>query len=288
MPLQPLSEVFGFPIDNFSADAIRHRQNKLCPFNNKVQVCTKDKANSPLGVCSMQEDGQSIIICPVRFRENWRVVSDCEDFLLPNAANRAFVSEARLTDNDGGAVGNIDVVVIEPEKNRIIDFGALEIQAVYISGNIRKPFEDYLTNPSAKFSQGWTGPNYPGPDWLSSIKRLEHQLTVKGSIFSSWNKRMAVAIQSQFYDNFRVLHKIEEVDPATADMGWYLYNLRLNPEENKYNLILERTIYVSFAEVLKRLSTLKASEIETFKTVLEKKLKDKIKRGSGGSTTRIV
>lgn len=288
MPLQPLREIFGYPVNNFSADAIHNRQNKLCPFNNKVQECTKDKANSPLGVCSMQEDGQSIIVCPVRFRQNWQVVSDSQEFLLPNATNRAFVSEARLKDDYGDAVGNIDVVVIEPEINRILDFGALEIQAVYISGNIRKPFEDYLINPSSKYSQGWAGPNYPRPDWLSSIKRLEHQLTVKGSIFSTWNKRMAVAIQSQFYDNFRVLHKIEEVDPATADMGWFLYNLRLNPEENKYNLVLERTIYVSFAEVLKRLSTLKAGEIEAFKTVLEKKLKDKLRRGSGGTTTRII
>ena len=32
MPRNPLAEVFGFPPDNFSATATRHRANKFCPF----------------------------------------------------------------------------------------------------------------------------------------------------------------------------------------------------------------------------------------------------------------
>jgi len=43
MAKQPLAEVFGFPIENVSSDADRYRKNKLCPFNNKVPSCTKDK-----------------------------------------------------------------------------------------------------------------------------------------------------------------------------------------------------------------------------------------------------
>lgn len=34
MPGQPLAEVFGFPVDDFSPEADRHRQNRLCPFHN--------------------------------------------------------------------------------------------------------------------------------------------------------------------------------------------------------------------------------------------------------------
>ena len=49
----PLREVFGFPVDNFSPEATRHRDKKLCPFNNKVPNCTKDKANDPLGTCTI-------------------------------------------------------------------------------------------------------------------------------------------------------------------------------------------------------------------------------------------
>ena len=43
MPRQPLAEVFGFPIDNQSPQAQRHRRLKLCPFNNRVPNCTKIK-----------------------------------------------------------------------------------------------------------------------------------------------------------------------------------------------------------------------------------------------------
>ena len=48
----PLAEVFGFPIDNMSSSAQRARANRLCPYNNRVPNCTKDKAENPLGVCS--------------------------------------------------------------------------------------------------------------------------------------------------------------------------------------------------------------------------------------------
>jgi len=33
-------------------------------------------------------------------------------------------------------------------EGRVLDFGALEVQAVYIPGNIRRPFEYYLANPT--------------------------------------------------------------------------------------------------------------------------------------------
>src|SRR5881628_3576410 len=62
---QPLAEVFGFPVHDQSAEAKRHRSKRLCPFNNKVPNCTKDKAKNPLGVCSVREGNESR--SPVRF-----------------------------------------------------------------------------------------------------------------------------------------------------------------------------------------------------------------------------
>ena len=54
----PLAEVFGFPVSNASKEALRFRHNRLCPFNNKVPSCTKDKAKNPLGVCSIFNGGK--------------------------------------------------------------------------------------------------------------------------------------------------------------------------------------------------------------------------------------
>jgi hypothetical protein len=39
----PLFEVFEFLSDNMTEPAKRHREHRLCPFNNKVPNCTKDK-----------------------------------------------------------------------------------------------------------------------------------------------------------------------------------------------------------------------------------------------------
>ena len=60
----PLAEVFGFPIENESKKAIYYRENRLCPFYNRYPNCTKDKTDNPLGVCSINYNGDAIITCP--------------------------------------------------------------------------------------------------------------------------------------------------------------------------------------------------------------------------------
>ena len=82
MAKHPLAEVFGFPADNFSVAAERYRRNKLCPFNNKVPNCTKDKANAPLGVCSIFDGDRVSITCPVRFRQEWFIAEDAAAFFF--------------------------------------------------------------------------------------------------------------------------------------------------------------------------------------------------------------
>jgi len=50
--------------------------------------------------------------------------------------------EVRLNDANGKSAGNIDAVLVAyDEQGKVYDFGALEIQAVYISGKVREPFE---------------------------------------------------------------------------------------------------------------------------------------------------
>ncbi len=45
---QPLAEVFGHLVTDQTDTASRYRSRRLCPFNNKVPNCTKDKAKDPL------------------------------------------------------------------------------------------------------------------------------------------------------------------------------------------------------------------------------------------------
>ena len=87
MPRQPLVEVFGFPISDQSEEAKRHRHHRLCPFNNRVPSCTKDKIDDPLGVCSIYEGEVPTIVCPVRFREAWHIASDAAEIFFPGGCS---------------------------------------------------------------------------------------------------------------------------------------------------------------------------------------------------------
>ena len=133
MARHPLAEVFGFPISNFSAEANRHRAKRLCPYNNKVPNCTKDKAKDPLGVCSVYDNSSIAITCPIRFRQDWLIADDAASFFFPPNVAWTSLTEVRLSDKSGRSAGNIDIVLVAyNDHGRVLDFGALEVQAVYI------------------------------------------------------------------------------------------------------------------------------------------------------------
>jgi hypothetical protein len=104
----PLAEVFGFPIDNQSERAQRYRENKLCPYNNVVSTCTKNSVEFPLGVCSLYHKDMPVVICPVRFREDWKIISDAAHFAFEPSEHWTHVGEIRIQDKYGKAAGNID------------------------------------------------------------------------------------------------------------------------------------------------------------------------------------
>lgn len=140
-PKHPLAEVFGFAASDMSEYAKRHRNKRLCPFNNKVPNCTKDKAQNPLGVCSVVHDQEVVITCPIRFRQDWIIADDAAEFFFEPDAIWTTLTEVRLKDAGGESAGNIDIVLCAyDEAGKVYDFGALEVQAVYISGNVRNPF----------------------------------------------------------------------------------------------------------------------------------------------------
>lgn len=276
MTKQPLAEVFGFPIDNKSPEAHRYQEKRLCPFNNKVPNCTKDKANDPLGVCSVHESDAVAITCPVRFREDWLIADDAAAFFFPPAATWTSLVEVRLKDKYGQSAGNIDVVLVSyDDKGRVIDFGSCEVQAVYISGNVRAPFEYYMQDPSNRSNMDWTGkPYYPRPDYLSSSrKRLAPQLLFKGGILHTWRKKQAVAIHRGF---FNTLPKLSEVEPQDADLAWLVYDLVHDPAQNLYKLTRGLTVYTKFEPAMLRLTTAEAGSVELFIEHLQSKLDEKL------------
>jgi hypothetical protein len=267
---QPLAEVFGFPIQNESERAKRYRDNKLCPYNNIVSNCTKNSIEFPLGVCSIYHKNNPVIICPVRFREDWGIISDAAKFIFDENATWTHVGEVRLNDKFGKSAGNIDYVLVSyDDKGRVIDFGSLEVQAVYISGNLTGPFTAYLENPTPAFT--WMNAlKYPKPDYLSSSrKRLIPQIIAKGSILNQWNKRQAVALQTGFYDT---LPPLPETDKDKADLAFFLYDLQEVGEAKTLELKLQRIVYTSFKDALEHIAKFEAGSLNDFTAILQRKL----------------
>jgi len=287
MAKQPLAEVFGFPVDNHSDEAKRCRAHSLCPYNNKVANCTKDKANDPLGVCSIVDGAQVVITCPIRFRERWIIAEQAAAFFFPPGARWTTLTEVRLKDKTGGSAGNIDVVICSyDEAGRVTDFGALEVQAVYISGNVRNPFRHYMQAPARRSSMDWSArPNYPHPDYLSSSrKRLAPQLIFKGGILNAWGKKSAVALNRGF---FLTLPPLSEVNPIDADIAWFIYDLEKDSKKNVYALRQWKTVYTRFRESLSKITRSEPGNIDDFLGVLQEKVDVKLENNNSPDTETI-
>jgi hypothetical protein len=274
----PLAEIFGYLATDRSAKAVRYRSRRLCPFNNKVPNCTKDKAKNPLGVCSIFHERNVVITCPIRFREDWLITDDAASFFFEEGTAWSSLTEVRLNDAHGKSAGNIDVVLVAyDDKGRIFDFGALEVQAVYISGNVWDPFEYYIGNPKVHAKMDWsTKPNYPRPDYLSSSrKRLAPQLLFKGGILHSWKKKTAVALSKSFFDTLPLLKKVHK---SQADIAWLIYDLKKIKEagQERYKLVKTDEVFTEFEPALLSITTPVPGKIIDFISLLQEKLDEQL------------
>jgi hypothetical protein len=159
------------------------------------------------------------------------------------------------------------------EAGQITDFGSLEVQAVYISGNVRQPFAHYMADRATNTDMVWTATNVR-PDYLSSSrKRLVPQMLYKGSIFQIWQKKQAVALHRAFYET---LPDLPEVAQNEADIAWLIYELDFMAEQNRYQLVPYKTVYTQFGSALQRITTPEAGPIEKFMGELQTKLDEKL------------
>ncbi|HMN28445.1 MAG TPA: NotI family restriction endonuclease [Caldilineaceae bacterium] len=215
------------------------------------RVCSvpKKSVTDPLGVCSIVAGETYAITCPVRFRQDMQIVADAARFFFANDTNYVALTEVRLNDKDGNSAGNIDIVLAAlNEQGQVVDFGAIEVQAVYITGNISNVFKAYMKAPETSFGLEWPKKNYPKPDYLSSSrKRLAPQLIYKGGILHEWGKKIAVGVHSAF---FATLPTLQEVDAQDAEIAWLVYDLARERSTNQYRLALTHIRYTRFNEAL--------------------------------------
>lgn len=177
------------------------------------------------------------------------------------------------------------MLVAYDHNGKVTDFGALEIQAVYISGNVRDPFEYFMKDPKTHANMNWTiQPNYPRPDFLSSSrKRLAPQLLFKGGILNTWKKKTAVAINKSFFDT---LPPLKPVKKSKAAIAWLIYDLELSSEEGqeRYHLKKIDDVYTEFEPALISITTASPGNIENFLKLLQEKLDEQLETPPSNKT----
>jgi len=205
--------------------------------------------------------------------------------VVAQGGNFTSLIEVKLNDKYGKTAGNIDVVLVSyDDAGHLTDFGSLEVQAVYISGTISTPFNYYMADPGKNANLDWRRhENYPRPDYLSSSrKRLAPQLIYKGGILHAWRKKMAVAVDSQF---FATLPSMEEVDMSEAELAWLVYDLKHDQAEKRRHLTLARTVYTRFIPTLDKITKSEPGDMQEFIDLLQTKLDEVLAMGTGIGTT---
>ena len=226
-----------------------------------------------MGVCSVIHGGNKIITCPSRFREDWKILHDAASFVWPKGTKWTSLPEIKLLDANGESAGNVDYVIVSyDEEGQITDFASIEVQGVYISGNLSNAFHQYMRSPTPDFE--WTGSQFPRPDYLSSSrKRLIPQMLYKGGIFKSWNKKQCVVIQKSFFDTLPLMPQTNKED---ADIAWFLYDLKYDDSDQRNHLVLIDIVYTEFQSALEHVIYTKPGSMTDFMNTLQGKLDERI------------
>jgi Restriction endonuclease NotI len=243
------------------------RAKQPCPFQARKQdaVCTKDG-----GVCSLRlyaynaepatgraegvpvEGVQSGFraTCPYRFHENLDIFAWVGEVILGDSnptlvGEVGFLEAGATTDNTGGDdVGRFDMVLVSTltAPNAPMDWAALEIQAVYFSGNAMGLEFKAFNDPSLD----WV--IYPAgqrrPDYRSSgPKRLMPQLQIKVPTLRRWGRKMAVVVDRAFFDSIGEMDDV--ADLSNADVAWFIVKFEEVEGQTKTRIVRDDVRYTT-------------------------------------------
>jgi len=217
-----------------------------CPFLSNqtiVTPCTKKG-----GICSLRlydyvegaaaepvsgDDGKLRVVCPHRFKQNGTIYSKVSDVIIgtdmpvviPEVRflrrnNTAITVDTEVPANSKSEdVGNIDIVLVNT-NTPVLNWCALEIQAVYFSGEKMKLLFSHIEN--------YSGDGIPFPDKIrrpdyrsSGPKRLMPQLQIKVPTLRRWGKKMAVVVDVTWF-RMNVVGVETVSDISNCDIAWVL------------------------------------------------------------------
>lgn len=220
-----ISEVFGFGVEDRSAKAKQIRNDKLCPIKNSP--CTKSSRKDPIGICSLSDGEYAASLCPDRFLEKNKIFKDAGKIAFGECSRIAVFPEIRILkiekDDENSRerkIGKVDFLIGKIDNKKIVDFAAVEVQAVYFSGaEIRTPLKFFLKNEMLDLPNSDRRPDFRS----SAQKRLIPQLQLKVPVFRRWGKKFFVVVDSKFFNE---LPNFPHSSPANSEITWLAYPIK--------------------------------------------------------------
>lgn len=210
-----------------------------CPFRGSMErviPCSKDGGVCSIRLYQMFEQAVSVapgglgilrVTCPFRFYEGNKIFSWVSAQVLGNS-DPLMVKEVQFLQKpsqsgppDGDKrddVGRIDMILVDPSKTPLLSWCALEIQAVYFSGDSMKREFAALASSAEPlpFPVGRRRPD----DRSSGPKRLMPQLQIKVPTLRRWGKKMAVVVDRGFFHALGPMDLI--ADLSNCDIIWFV------------------------------------------------------------------
>ena len=214
-----------------------------CPFREGARSCVKNG-----GVCSLRlysdsddaarrvegPEGHLRITCPYRFHQGGDVFRWVGETLLDSPTPDVVAEVGFLQSDAGSDVGRIDMVLVKEGPAATLDWCALEIQAVYFSGDeMGAEFRGIRENqaPSLPFPAGRRRPGYRS----SGPKRLMPQLQIKVPTLRRWGKKMAVIVDRPFYDAVGEMAEIPHI--SNGDIVWFVVRLEEDDRTGAHRVV---------------------------------------------------
>ncbi|MBI1262172.1 MAG: hypothetical protein GC184_10645 [Rhizobiales bacterium] len=219
-----ISEIFGYGVEDLSATARKARIEKHCPFRSSP--CTKASKSDPIGICSISDGQEAASLCPVRFVEDNRIFNDAARIAFGEGALFGVFPEVRILkiESEDEApdrkIGKVDYILGRIVDGKVVDFAAVEVQAVYFSGGeTRSPMNFFLENDHLDLKNSDRRPDFRS----SAQKRLIPQLQLKVPVFRRWGKKFFVVVDTQF---FNALPNFSSTSQGNTEITWLSYPIK--------------------------------------------------------------
>lgn len=292
-----LTQLSGKERRQLAAEVLKPKKERVqqpCPFQATKQgaMCSKEggvcslrlysyaihpKTGRAVGVPIAGKQGELRATCPYRFHDELDVFKWVGEVILGDSdpllvSEVGFLEAGATTDNEGGDdVGRIDMVLVSNKtaKGAPMAWAALEIQAVYFSGNAMKGEFEAFNDAAVDwviFPAGRRRPDYRS----SGPKRLMPQLQIKVPTLRRWGKKMAVVVDRSFFDSIGEMDNVADI--SNADIAWFIVRFEEVEGQKRTRIVRDEIRYTTLERSVEGLTGGKPVSLPVF----ENRIADKI------------